>query len=73
MKVPADLYARSPRVLGKAGLSALDVGAETQPPHGEFAEAIEGVGGGKGHAVVGANGVREAKFPECPPPLPARE
>jgi len=28
----------------------------------EFAEAIEGVGRGKGDAVVGANGLREAKL-----------
>ena len=31
---------------------------------GELAEAIQGVGGGKGHAVVGANGLRKAKFRE---------
>jgi hypothetical protein len=40
------------------------VDAEAEPPDGELAEAIEGVGGGKGHAVVGANGLREAKFLE---------
>jgi hypothetical protein len=33
-------------------------------PDGEFAEAIERVGGGKGDAVVGANGVGQAKFLE---------
>ena len=51
-----------PLLLGMAGLDALDLDAEAQPPDGEFAEAIEGVGRDKGHAVVGANGLGEAKF-----------
>ena len=43
-------------------MGALDVDAEAEPPDGEFAEAIKRVGRGKGHAVVGANGVGKAKF-----------
>src|SRR5262249_29212375 len=45
-----------------AGINVVGVDAEAEPPDGEFAEAIEGVGRGKGDAVVGTNGVREAKF-----------
>jgi hypothetical protein len=51
-------------LVGMTGLDALGVDAEAQPPDGECAEAIDGVGRGKGHAVVGANGLREAKVLE---------
>jgi hypothetical protein len=53
-------------LLGMPGRDALDVDAEAQPPDGEFAEAIERVGGSKGDAVVGANGVGEANSLKVP-------
>ena len=58
-----EVHAFVPAVLLRmAGLDVLDVDAEAESPDGEFAEAIEGVGGGEGHAVIGANGLPEAKF-----------
>jgi hypothetical protein len=39
----------------------LDLNAEAQPPHGEFAEAVDRVGRREGHAVVGPNHLREPK------------
>src|SRR5262249_1283214 len=51
-------------LLGMTRLDALDVDAEAEPADGEFAEAVQRVGGGKGHAVVGPDGLREAKFLE---------
>ena len=64
-RLEREMHAFMPAVLlGMPGCDALDVDAEAQPPDGEFTEAIQRVGGGKGHAVVGANGLREAKFLE---------
>jgi hypothetical protein len=51
-------------LLRAAGLDALDRDAEPQPPDGQLGEVEEGVGAGEGHAVVGANGQRQAAFPE---------
>lgn len=42
-------------------MDALDLDAETEPPDGQLAEAVEGVGGGERHAVVRADHVRQAK------------
>src|SRR5438132_14082407 len=39
---------------------ALDGDPETQPPHGQFAQAEEGAGAGEGHTVVAADGARQA-------------
>jgi hypothetical protein len=39
-------------LFGMPGLDVLDGDAETQPPHGEPAQAIEGPRAGKGDAVV---------------------
>src|SRR5262245_47152744 len=64
-RLECEMHAFVPTMLlGMTGLDALDVNAEAQPPDGECAEAIQGVGGGKWHAVVSANGVRKAKFLE---------
>ena len=60
-----EMHAFVPTILLRmTGLDALDVNAEAEPPDGEGAEAIQGVGGGKGHAVVGANGLGKAEFLE---------
>ena len=41
---------------GMAGLDALDVDPKPQPPDGKLAQIEEGIGGGKGDAVIGADG-----------------
>ena len=51
-------------LLRVAGLDALDLDAEPQPPDRELAQAEEGVGTGEGHAVVGADGAGQAKLLE---------
>ena len=45
-------------LLGMARRNPLQANAEPQPPHGEFAQAVEGMRGREGHAVVGADRVR---------------
>src|SRR5581483_15790 len=45
----------SPVLLRMAGLDALDLDAEPEPPDGELGEIEEAVGAGKGNAVVGAD------------------
>jgi hypothetical protein len=47
-------------------LDALDLDAETQPPHRQFAQAVERVRGREGHTVVGPDRVRQPKFLERP-------
>jgi hypothetical protein len=39
-------------LLGMAGRNPLELNAEAEPPDGQFAQAVKGMRGGKGHAVV---------------------
>src|SRR5262249_1915899 len=48
--------------VGMAGLDARGLESGAQASDGGFSWAVEGVGRGKGHAVVGANDLRETKF-----------
>ncbi len=50
-------------LLGMAGLAPLDLNAEPQPPHGQFAQPVERVRGREGHAVVGADRAAAAQIP----------
>ena len=45
-----------------AGRDALEPNAETQPPHRQLAQAVEGVRGRERHAVVGPDGLRQAEL-----------
>src|ERR1700730_7727902 len=47
-------------LLWMPGLDAFDRDAEPEPPHRELGEVEQGIGTGKRHAVVGADGPREA-------------
>ena len=49
-------------LLGMTGLDTLDVDAESQPPNGQFAQAVQRVRAGEWHAVVGADGFGQAEF-----------
>jgi hypothetical protein len=51
-------------LLWTAWLDALDGNAKAQPPHRELREVEQRVGAGEGHAVVGANGGRQAALEE---------
>src|SRR6266700_2829541 len=53
-------------LLGMARLDALDLDAEPQPPYGQLRQVEQGVGTGEGHAVVGADGDRQATLCEQP-------
>ena len=41
-----------------------DLDPESQPPHGQLAQPVQGMRGGKRNAVVGPNQLRKAKFLE---------
>ena len=43
---------------------ALDGNAEPEPPHRQLRQIEQGIGTGKGDAVVGANGKRQAALAE---------
>src|SRR5689334_4461076 len=45
-------------------LDALDGNAKPKPPHRELGEIEQGIGTGKGHAIVRADGERQATFAE---------
>ena len=49
-------------LLRMTGLDSLDSNAEPQPPNGESAQVEEPIGRGKGHTVVGTNGLGQAAF-----------
>jgi len=51
-------------LLGMPGFRPLDLDAQPEPPHGQFAEPVERVRGGEGHAVVGPDGVGQSKVLE---------
>jgi hypothetical protein len=51
-------------LLGVSWLDALDGDAESEPPDGELGEIEEGVGAGKGDAIVGADGARQSALTE---------
>ena len=53
-------------LLRMARLDALDGDAEAQPPDRELGEIEQGVGTGEGHAVVGADGQRQAALAKQP-------
>jgi len=59
-----EMHPLMPILLGMPGLDAFEANAESQPPHGEFAEPIERSRPGEGNAVVGADGERKSKFLE---------
>jgi hypothetical protein len=49
-------------LLRMARLDALDGNAEAQPPNGESAQVEKTIGTGKGHAVVGTDGLQQTAF-----------
>jgi hypothetical protein len=51
-------------LLRVAWLDALELDAESQPPHRQTRQPIEGVGAGEGHAVVGTDGARQTDLLE---------
>jgi hypothetical protein len=51
-------------LLRVARFDPLDLDPESQPPHGQLAQPVNGMGGRKRDAVVGANHLREAKLLE---------
>jgi hypothetical protein len=53
-------------LLRMAGLDAFDGDAEPEPPDRELGEIEQGIGAGKRHAIVGANGERQAALVEQP-------
>ena len=53
-------------LLRVAGFDAFDGDTQAQPPHGESAQAEQGIGRGKGCAVVSADGVGQAEVLESP-------
>jgi len=53
-------------LLRVAGLDAFNLDAQAEPPHREFAQAVERVRGREGHAVIRANGLRQSEFLEGP-------
>src|ERR1051325_6234616 len=53
-------------LLRMAWLDALDCNAEPEPPDRELREMEQGIGTGKGHAVVGADGQRQTTLAEQP-------
>ena len=58
-RLEGEMHAFVPTILlRRTGLDALEV--EAEPPDGEGAEAIQRMGRGKGHAVVGANDLGKA-------------
>src|SRR5262245_29718304 len=48
-------------LFGMARRNPFESDAEPEPPHGEFAQAIERVRRREGHAVIRAQGVRQAE------------
>src|SRR5262245_39375036 len=52
-------------LLGVAGLDALDLEAEPGPPDRERGQSEESIGTCEWHAVIGANGTRQAELLEC--------
>jgi len=53
-------------LLRMAGLDALDVDTQPQPPYRKLAQAEQRMAAGEGHAVVSADGFGQAKFLEYP-------
>ncbi len=53
-------------LLRMARLDAFDRNAEPEPPHRQLREVEQGIGTGKGHAIVGADGQRQTAFTEQP-------
>jgi hypothetical protein len=51
-------------LLWLTGLNALDVDAEAQPPHREFAQTEQRVGAGERVAIVGTNRLGQAELLE---------
>jgi hypothetical protein len=51
-------------LLGMAGLDALDLDPEPQPPHREPAQPEEAMRAREGNAVVGANGLGKSELLE---------
>ena len=51
-------------LLRMAGLDALDLNPETEPPDRQFAEPVDRMGGRERHAVVGPDHPRQPKFLE---------
>jgi hypothetical protein len=48
-------------LLRVARLDTLNLDAETQPPHREPGKTEDGIGGGKGPAIIGSDGLGQAK------------
>ena len=53
-------------LLWVAGLDGFDANAQAQPPYRELAQAEQGMSAGEGHAVVCADGFRQAELFERP-------
>ena len=58
-----EVHALVPSVLLRVpGLNSFDLDTESQPPHGELAQPVEGIRGRERDAVIGPNQLREAKL-----------
>src|ERR1700747_309064 len=65
LELQGQMHTLMPAVLLRmAGLDPLDLDAEPEPPDRQPAQSEQRIGTGKGNAVVGANGPRQAKFLE---------
>ena len=51
-------------LLGTTRLDALDLDPQPEPPDRKLGESEQGVAGGEGSAIVGADGVRKAEVLE---------
>ena len=52
-------------LLGMAGFDPLDLNPQAEPPDRQLAHAVQRVGRGKGHAVVGWDRLRQPELLKC--------
>ena len=51
-------------LLGMARRNPFEADTEPEPPHGQFAQPVQRVRRGEGHAVIRADGIGQADTPE---------